>query len=469
MLPVVAIVGRPNVGKSTLFNRLTKSRDALVFDTPGVTRDRQYGEATLNKRKFILIDTGGLTDEKEGIDPHMVAQTRLAIEEADLILFMVDAQTGLSAQDEVTARYLRQQNTPLHVVLNKVDGSNPDIVSADFFQLGLGNPHPIAAAHGRGIQKLGQIISACFPENIVDVSEPSRDKETLGIKVAIVGRPNVGKSTLVNRILGEERVVVFDQAGTTRDSIYITFERHEDKYTIIDTAGVRRRSRIDDVLEKFSVVKALQAISDSDVVVMLVDGQQELATQDLTLLSYIIDAGKALVIAVNKWDKLAQEQREFIRKEIDRRLSFTQFAKKHFISALHGSGVGDLFRSINKAYACASQSLSTPKLTRMLEDAVEKYQPPLSHGRRIKLRYAHAGAKQPPTIIIHGTQAEMIPTAYKRYLMNYFIKALKIEGTPMRINFKSTVNPFADKKNKLTLGQERRRKEMIKFHKKKKK
>lgn len=459
MKPVIAIVGRPNVGKSTLFNRFTRTRDALVADQPGMTRDRKYGYADINERDVIVIDTGGLSGETEGIDVHMAGQTLLAVEEANIILFLVDARDGLTNADEAIAAQLRLLGKPLVLVLNKIDGVNPDMAVAEFYALGLGEPVPIASAHGRGMQGLVDAVDAVLPA----INPEDEDQELGGgIRVAVLGRPNVGKSTLVNRMLGEERVLVYDMPGTTRDSIFIPFERMGKEYTLIDTAGVRRRGKVTEVAEKFSIVKTLQAIDAANVIILVLDAQQNVSDQDLTLLGQVLDAGRALVIAINKWDGLDSEVKDEVKRELDRRLDFIDFAKIHFISALHGTGVGNLFDSVDKAYASAMRKVTTPQLTRILEDALEAHQPPMVRGRRIKLRYAHQGGQNPPIIVIHGNQTERIPVSYKRYLVNTFRKVLDFSGTPVRIEFKTGDNPFEGRRNKLTPRQQRKRKRLIK-------
>lgn len=461
MLPVIAIIGRPNVGKSTLFNYLTQSRAALVANEPGVTRDRQYGEGLLDERRFIVIDTGGLEDHTAALQEQISQQTWAAIEEAQIIFWVTDARHGLTTLDEYIATQLRILQKPIFLVINKTDGLDPTIACADFYQLGIMPIFPIAATQGRGIEILLRQALTLIPELPTSDTEP-------GIKVAIVGRPNAGKSTLVNRILGEERVLVFDAPGTTRDSIFIPFERRGKKYTLIDTAGVRRRRSIELALEKFSVVKTLQAITEANVVVFVIDAREGIADQDLHLLGYVLESGRALVIAVNKWDGLAADKRAWVEKELDRRLSFVRFAKIFYISALHGSGVGDLFPAIDAAYRSATRKLSTPKLTDMLARAVEEHQPPAVMGRRIKLRYAHAGGSNPPIIVIHGNQTQALPLSYQRYLANYFRDALSLVGTPLRIELRNSENPFKDKKNVLTERQVKRRQRLIKHVKKKK-
>lgn len=462
VLPTFALVGRPNVGKSTLFNRLTRSRDALVADFPGLTRDRKYGEASVGDRRFLLIDTGGLTGEEAGVEKEMASQAISAIEEADQILFLVDGRAGLNLGDEQIADLLRRQNKPVHLVVNKIDGVQPEIVEGEFHALGFANLSSISASHGRGVNQLINQLLADLPET------PQQDEpQTRGIRIAVVGRPNVGKSTLVNRMLGEERVVVFDMPGTTRDSIYIDYERHGEHYTLIDTAGVRRRKNVREGVEKFSIVKTLQAISDAQVVILLMDGSEGIVDQDLHLLGHCMQAGRALVVAVNKWDGLDSYARERIKDELDRRLRFIDYADVHFISALHGSGVGKLYDSVHAAWESASGALGTNRLTRILEDAVQEHAPPMVRGRRIKLRYAHAGGRNPPVIVIHGNQTSAVPDHYTRFLEKTYRRALDLKGTPLRIEYRSSENPFAGRKNKLTDRQIRKRKRLKKHLSKK--
>ncbi len=462
MKPVVALVGRPNVGKSTLFNCLTRSRDALVADQPGLTRDRKYGEGRVGDYPYLVVDTGGLSGEKEGIDQLMAGQAWLAVEEADVVLFMVDARDGLVPGDYDIAKRLRAVDKKVHLVVNKIDGSDLQMVIADFYQLGLGDPLGITASQRGGVRDLMEEV---LPELSVDTIDT--EEEDLGIKIAIVGKPNVGKSTLINRILGEERVLVFDMPGTTRDSIYIPFERRGQRYTFIDTAGVRRRSKVYDKLEKFSVIKAMQAIERANVVVLVIDAHEGITDQDAHLLGFVLDEGRALVIAVNKWDGLEASERERVKYELGRKLQFVDFAKMFFISALHGTGVGDLFKPIERAYVSATRHFTTPELTRILEKAVVSHQPPLVRGRRIKLRYAHQGGRNPPMIVIHGNQTKNVPDAYRRYLQNVYRKALQLEGTPVRIDFKTGTNPFEGRKNKLTKRQIDKRQRLKKFVKRK--
>lgn len=446
MIPVVALVGRPNVGKSTMFNRLTRSRDAIVANYSGLTRDRQYGEATVDEQRFIIIDTGGISGKEIGIDNEMAEQSLQAIDEADAVLFMVSSRDGLIAADYKIAEYLRQHGKKVYLVANKIDGLDPNIALAPFYELGLGEIYPVTATHGRGVSNLMEDVVAKFVE---DGYDGEREVATRGIKIGVVGRPNVGKSTLVNRMLGEERVVVYNEPGTTRDSIYINYERYDKPYTLIDTAGVRRRKNVSLTVEKFSIVKTIQAIRDANVVILVVDSQEGIVDQDLHLMGMVIDAGRALVIALNKWDGLEESHKEFVKNELERRLRFVDFANIHFISALHGTGVGNLYKSIEEAYESATDKLSTTFLTQVLQDAVSDHQPPLVHGRRIKLRYAHAGGSNPPIIVIHGNQTKDVPSHYTKYLEKTFRRVLKLRGTPLRIEYKSSDNPFAGRKASL--------------------
>jgi GTP-binding protein len=429
MLPVIAIVGRPNVGKSTLFNCLTKTRRALVADQPGLTRDRQYGEGQIDEQPYIIVDTGGLGGDIAAITTQVIK----AIQESDAILFMVDCRGGLTVDDEIIAKKLRRFHKPIFLVVNKIDGIDIDAAIADFYQLGLGEPYPIAAAHGRGVTSLLDEVLAQIPVK----EKPTIPLPRAGIKIAFIGRPNVGKSTLMNRILGEERVIVYDQPGTTRDSIFVPFSCRNKDYILIDTAGIRRRGKVTEKIEKFSVIKALQAIEEANVVVLVLDAKDGITDQDLRLLGFILDAGRALVIAVNKWDGLDKYECEQVQKELDRRLAFIDFVKIYFISALHGTGVGHLFPSINNAYQSANKKLPTSQLTRILEKAMEEYEPPLVRGKRVKLRYAHLGGSNPPIIVIHGKRAKTITKSYRRYLEKFFRKSLNLIGTPIKIEFRS--------------------------------
>ena len=441
MLPVIALVGRPNVGKSTLFNSLTRTRNALVADMPGLTRDRQYGISQRGPRPCVLVDTGGLTGDDAGMDGLVARQVWRAIEEADLVLLLVDGRAGLTAADEEIADQLRRAGKPLHLVINKGEHRDPDLLSAEFHVLGLDELHVVAAAHNQGVEDLMEEVLAVLPAPDEE-DEAAAEPEEPVIKLAVVGRPNVGKSTLVNRLLGEERMLACDLPGTTRDSVAAPFERDGQRYVLMDTAGVRRRSRVSEAVEKFSVIKALQAIEQSHVVVLVLDARQGISDQDASLLGLVLDSGRALVLAVNKWDRLDPEIRTQVKRDLDWRLDFLDFAKIHFISALHGTGVGELMVSVREAYAAATRKLATPELTRILEEALAAHQPPLVHGHSIKLRYAHQGGQNPPMIVIHGNRIEHVPEAYRRYLTNIYRKRLDLWGTPIRIEFRGGDNPY---------------------------
>ncbi len=437
----IVLVGRPNVGKSSLFNYLTKTRQALVANTPGLTRDRLYGKGVVENQSYIIVDTGGLTGDKEkDIALLMEQQTQRAIAEANHVLFLVNAREGLSALDQQLAQRLRRLNKKITLVINKSEGLDPILLQSEFSPLGFDAETIaiISAAHGLGINQLMEKVLSHFPNIETSTMEKSLLEEdiTPRIKVAIIGKPNVGKSTLLNRILGEDRAIVFDQAGTTRDSITNDMEYRDKLYTFIDTAGIRRKSKTTQEIEKFSIMKSLQAIESSNVVLLIIDAHKGISEQDLHLLGFILESGRALIIAVNKWDGLSSEQRVQVKKDLDRRLQFLPFAKLIFISALHGTGVGNLFALIQQAYRSATQNLTTSRLTRLLEQAVSAHQPPLSRGRNIKLRYAHPGGYNPPVILIHGQHASFLPESYRRYLENFFRKALKIVGTPIRIGFR---------------------------------
>jgi GTP-binding protein len=441
MLPVVAIVGRPNVGKSTLFNRLTRTRDALISAYPGMTRDRQYGEVNLNDRHFIIIDTGGITEETDDVGQLITRQALQAIQEADKVIFLVDAKSGITPEDKMIADILRRSQKPLFLAVNKTEGLDPAISVAEAHELGIGHPIAISAVHGSHVP---QLIEALFPEP----SSPIQDEEEASrIKLAIIGRPNVGKSTLTNRMLGEERVIVHDSPGTTRDSIFIPLERFGKQYTLIDTAGIRKRKKVFETTEKFSVVKTLKAIETANVVLYVVDARLGVSEQDLKLLGFVLECGKALVIAVNKWDGMSEEARTHARATIDRHLDFVRFARVNYISALHGSGVGNLFDLVDEAYDSATKPLSTSVLTRLLQQAQVTHSPPLAQGRRVKLRFAHPGGHNPPRIIIHGNQVHALPESYRKFLEHFFQKKLKLFGTPVLIEFKSGENPFDKKKS----------------------
>lgn len=469
MIPVIAIVGRANVGKSTLFNCLTRSQDALVVDQPGVTRDRQIGQGEWENRPYIVVDTGGIMDApSDHIEEATTKQAMQAISEADLIFFVVDARQGVTPIDREIAQLLRRQKDHIVLVVNKIDGLDPEIALSEFYQLGFDQAFPVTASHKRGVEALIsstlETIDAPFAPTVDETAEIS-----VTPKIAIVGRPNVGKSTLVNRMLGEERVIVCDHPGTTRDSIYVPMERMGKSYTLIDTAGVRKKRSVDEVVEKFSVVKTLQSIKDANVVIVVFDASVGLTDQDLSLIGFTIDAGRALIICANKWDGLSTDDKEQVRFQLKYGLRFAQFAPIHFISALHGTGVGDLFKLIDKVYQSANIDLSTSQISAILDKAITAHQPPLVQGRRIKLRYAHCGGQNPPTVVIHGNQTDELPQSYQRYLSNFFMKALKIMGTPVRIVFKTGENPYKDKKNILTPRQLYKRKRLMRHVKKKSK
>ena len=463
MLPVVALVGRPNVGKSTMFNVLTRTRDALVHDLPGLTRDRHYGICRLGSREFVVVDTGGLTGEKEGIGALTARQVQLAIDEADRVVFVVDAREGLLPQDRNILDVLRRTGKPVLLAVNKTDGLDESAALAEFSTFGFSVSLPLAAAHGRGVPALVEALLSGLPEADPDAVVESPDD---GVRVAIVGRPNVGKSTLVNRLLGEERLVVSDIAGTTRDSIRVRLDRDGKRYTLIDTAGVRRRARVEEAVEKFSVIKTLQSIAAAHVAVVLLDASEGVSEQDATLIGHVLNEGRALVIAVNKWDGLSTYDRQQCKSSLSRKLDFVAFARQVTISALHGSGIAELMKAINRAHASATREFSTSELTRAVEAAYTGYQPPLIRGHAPRLRFAHPGGSNPPTIVIHGTRTKHIAAGYHRYLENFFRKRFKLEGTPVRIEFREGENPFAGRKNELTERQVKKRKRLIRKVKK---
>lgn len=478
-IPVLALVGRPNVGKSTLFNRLTRSRAALVADRPGLTRDRHYGRGRILDNTFIVIDTGGFEPvAKTGIEVEMAKQARQAVLEADAVIFLVDGRQGLTGHDREIAVELRRNARRLLLAVNKTEGMQREAVAAEFHELGLGQPYAISAAHGEGVRDLAELalepfLVAAEPSvegETSDVDEPSeqaieaaledgeaeagseipgaapetgKPKPPRRVKVAVVGRPNAGKSTLINSLLGEERLIAYDQPGTTRDSVAIDFDRSGRPYTLIDTAGVRRRGKVTDVIEKFSVVKTLQAIEDCNVCVLMLDATEGIADQDANIAGYILEAGRALVVAINKWDSIDASERERLKSEFDRKLHFLRFARTHHISALKGTGLGSLMRSVDDAYAAATRKLPTPKLTRALREAVEQQQPPRRGPIRPKLRYAHQGGQNPPIIVVHGTSLDAIQETYRRYLEGWFRDQFALEGTPLRIEFRSGTNPYA--------------------------
>ncbi|MBL8434936.1 MULTISPECIES: ribosome biogenesis GTPase Der [Zoogloeaceae] len=441
MKPTLVLVGRPNVGKSTLFNRLTKTRDALVADFPGLTRDRRYGLGRVAEREFLVVDTAGFDPvAKEGIVHEMAKQAEQAIAEADALLFMVDARNGLTPHDEQIAARLRRAGRPTFLVVNKAEGMNRAVVSAEFHALGLGDPLCISSAHGDNVHALMELVLESFPAD-----EEDDEADEKGPRVAIVGRPNVGKSTLVNTLIGEERVIAFDMPGTTRDAIEVPFERNGKHYTLIDTAGLRRRGKVFEAVEKFSVIKTLQAVEQANVVVLVLDASQEISDQDAHIGGFVVEAGRALVVAVNKWDSVDDYRRQRIKEDIERKLPFLGFAKFLYVSALKGQGIVPMLKAVDGAYAAAMTKLATPKLTRLLLDATLKQQPPRHGGFRPKMRYAHQGGMNPPIIVVHGSALDHVPASYVRYLERSFLEAFKLQGTPLRIQFKSSHNPFAGK------------------------
>ena len=463
MIPLIAIVGRPNVGKSTLFNRLTRSRDALVADRAGITRDRQYGMAEYHDRRLMLVDTGGLGDfdsDDRAMAELVSGQSLQAIREADAVLWLVDGRGGLNAADEALADQLRPLCKNLFLVVNKCEGLDPHLCSAEFHALGIDPPRPVSAERGDGISDLMEAVLATLPA----AAEPAVETAP-GLRIAIIGRPNVGKSTLINRMLGEERMLTFDQPGTTRDAVAVPFERRGRHYVLIDTAGVRRRARISDPVEKISVIKSLQALADAHIAIAVIDAQEALTEQDLSLLGFTAESGKPLIIAVNKWDGLDQQQRSRIRDQLERKLAFVDYACIHTLSALHGTGVGKLFDTIDKIGRSLTVDIKPSRLTEILAQAVSEHPPPLIRGRRIKLRYAHLGGHDPLRIIIHGNQTRHVPENYRRYLAGVFRKQLGLVGTPVQVEFKYGENPFRYKKNILTPRQERKRQRVIRHRK----
>ena len=458
MKPTMVLVGRPNVGKSTLFNRLTRSRDALVADLPGLTRDRHYGQGRMGEKPFIVVDTGGFEPvAKDGIMSEMARQAREAIAEADVIIFLVDGRAGLAPQDKRIAQQLREASAPVFLAVNKTEGMRREIVTAEFHELALGDPYGISAEHGEGVRELVDLALESFTVDPPDETPPDHPA------VAIIGRPNVGKSTLVNRLLGEERMIAFDQPGTTRDAIEVELEWEGKRYTLIDTAGIRRKGKVFEAVEKFSVVKTLQAIERANVVILVVDAADEITEQDAHIGGYILEAGRALVVGVNKWDAIDTDQRKDVKTGLERKLQFLEFADFVSISARHGTGIPALLKAVDGAFAATMAKLSTPKLTRALQAAVEQQQPPMAGRFRPKMRYAHQGGSNPPIVVIHGSGLDGVKTPYRRYLENTFRKAFKLKGTPMRIELRSSSNPFEGRKKPLTEKQDaqRRRRKII--------
>jgi GTP-binding protein len=470
MLPVIALLGRPNVGKSTLFNRLTRSRDAIVADYPGLTRDRQYGFGKLGPVPYLVIDTGGVAGGEEGIQELMVDQTVRALEEADIAIILVDGRSGLTSADEHVAQLARKHAAKTWLAVNKSEGLNADMASVEFHGLGIGDPVAISAVHGDRVSAfMDEVLAPYVDDEEVPADDPEQQEEgeerEKSLRIAVIGRPNVGKSTLINRLIGEERLVVYDEPGTTRDSVAVPFERDGREYTLIDTAGVRRKARVHEAIEKFSIVKALQAMERSQVVIAVLDAREGVTDQDVSLMGLIVERGRALVVVTNKWDGLDPDQRRRVRDQLERKLPFLDFAKRITISALHGTAVGDLLPAVENAYRAATRDLSTAELTRELENALIAHSPPLVRGRRIRLRYAHQGGRNPPVIVIHGNQTERVPDVYKRYLTNRFRKAFRLKGTPVRLVFKTGENPFKGRRNKLTPRQERKRDRLMKHAK----
>jgi GTP-binding protein len=464
MLPVIALIGRPNVGKSTLFNRLTRSRNALVADYPGLTRDRQYGFGKLGPVPYLVIDTGGVAGGEVGISELMVEQTIRALREADVAIVMVDGRSGLTAADEHVAGLARRYAKSSWLAVNKSEGLDSAIASSEFHGLGVGEPVAISASHGDRTGALMDEVLAPFamavPPDAEEGESGRGDREAL--RIAVIGRPNVGKSTLINRLVGEDRLVVFDQPGTTRDSVAVPFERDEKNYVFIDTAGVRRKAKVHEAVEKFSVIKALQAMERAQVVIAMFDAREGVTEQDVSLMGLVVERGRALVVVANKWDGLSAEQKRRVRSDLDRRLPFLEFAERMTISALHGTAVGDLLPATERAYKAATRDMSTTELNKVLEEAVTAHAPPLVHGRRIRLRYAHQGGRNPPVIVIHGNQTAKLPQDYRRYLINRFRKAFRLKGTPVRLSFKTSDNPYKGRRNKLTPRQVRKRRRLMK-------
>ena len=444
MKPVIALVGRPNVGKSTLFNRLTKSRDAIVADFAGLTRDRHYGNGRQGAHEYIVIDTGGFEpDAASGIYKEMAKQTQQAVAEADVVVFVVDARAGLSAQDHDIAKYLRRLGKPCVLTANKAEGMKEGMQLSEFYELGLGEVYPVSAAHGQGIR--GLVDLALAPLNLPEPDEDAEEADAGLIKLAVAGRPNVGKSTLINTWLGEERLVAFDMPGTTRDAISVPFERNGQRFELVDTAGLRRKGKVFEAIEKFSVVKTLQAIESANVVLLLLDATQGVTDQDAHIAGYILESGRAVVIAINKWDAVDDYQRQLVERSIETRLSFLKFASMHFISARKRQGLGPVWSAITQAHKAATCKMSTPVLTRLLLEAVQFQTPKKTGMYRPKLRYAHQGGMNPPVIVIHGNSLEHVTEAYKRFLEGRFRKEFNLVGTPLRIELKTSENPFANK------------------------
>jgi len=461
MLPAVALVGRPNVGKSTLFNRLTATRDALVADYPGFTRDRRYGLGMAAERRFIVIDTGGLVSDVNTLTALVAAQVEIAIEEAEVVVLVVDHRSGLTAEDTYVAERLRRTAKPVVIAVNKAEGVPGELAEAEFHPLGLGAPIGISATHGQGVEALMLAALAPFPPD----DEATAAEAELGPRVAVIGRPNVGKSTLINRLLGEDRLITSPEPGTTRDSIHVPCERDGKKFVLVDTAGIRRRARVaeGEIVEKYSVVQSLKAIEHAGAVIAVLDARESVTDQDMHLVGLAAERGRALAIAVNKWDGMSGHERRLVEREVERKLDFAPYASVHYVSALHGSGIAELVKAALVAHKNAGAEFATPRLTRVLEDAMEVNPPPLVRGRQVRLRYAHQGGRYPPLVVVHGTQAQRLPDHYKRYLENAFREALHLRGTPVRVELRTTENPFAGRRNKLTPRQSKKRKRTLRF------
>jgi len=454
VIPVLAVVGCPNVGKSTLFNRLTGTRDALVADFPGLTRDRMYGFLRASAGAAIVIDTGGLTGEQAELDRRMGRQVEAAVGDATVVILLVDGNAGCSVGDEEIAATLRKTGKPVLLVVNKTEGRSSAELTGDFYRLGVGEPLAISALRGDRISSMiERALELCTSQTVREPSVATAE----GTRIAVLGRPNVGKSTLINRCIGEDRLVTFDESGTTRDSVAVPFTFDDEPFVLVDTAGIRRRAKVSGMIEKFSIVKSLQALEESDAVIVLVDAREGLTEQDVSLIGLILERGRALVLGVNKWDGLSERRRAGLREELDRQLPFLDFVETFFISALHGSNIVDVLRGASRAAAAAVRDLPTNELNRILQAAIEAHPPPVVRRHRIKLSYAHQGGRRPPVIVIHGNQTKRLPGSYQRYLINRFRKVFRLTGTPIRLELRVGRNPYEGRRNRLTPRQQRRR------------